>query len=523
MLALALLLALGADEVVARVDGQVVLASDLSSRSATQQPAAAPVALQELIGEAALAAEAARLGLDRDPRVVAEVEARRRKLAAERLLDKEIAQAPGDEVVRGLYHSQADTVRLQMVVFTSRAEAAESLARLRKGGDLLAEAKRSVDPSWKNGKPQDRTRGSLEGELLVQAFSAPPKEWRGPLELRLGFAVFQVLQRTLGDEKGYAERREGLVRFAAQQLKAQAKAHYLTQLRRQVGVQVDEDFVRSTEKRLEATAAERAHPVARIRGRAITWGEVLPEVEALARGKSAGHFSGPAVKLEVVHHLVNQRLLEDAALERGHGKAPEVEAALEPARRDALVRARSQDLRAAAGRASDADVERFYAANPTRFEQPGRRTCSHVLLRSRDLASAARQRIRAGTPLEEVARESSIDPQSAAQGGLLGEIVDDKLQAFAGEEAALAAAFRDAKANEVTEPVQSRAGWHVVRCGPHQPARLLPLADVRAELAGHLTQQLGDEAIRARIAAARTQARVSVDEAALARSAAPAQ
>jgi len=520
MLPLALLLALGAaDEVVARVDGQPVLASDLAGRPSPQPGAA----LQDLLGEAALAAEAARLGLDKDARVVAEVEARRRKLAAERLLEREVAVAPGEELVRSMYHSQADVVQVHLLIFTSRAEAAESLARLQKGTEVGAEAQRSVDPAWKNGKAQERTRASLDAELQGPLFAAPLREWRGPLELKLGFAIFQVLKRTLGDEKGYAERREGLTRFAAQQLKSEAKAHYLAQLRKQAGVQVDEAFVRSTEKRLDATPAERAHAVARIRGKAVTWGEVLPEVEALARGKSAGHFSGPAVKLEVVNHVVGQRLLEEAGLERGHGKAPEVEAALEVARRDALVRARSQDLRAAAPKPSDADVERFYAQNPARFQQPGRRACAHVLLRSRDLAAAARQRIRAGTPFEEVARESSIDPQSAAQGGVLGEIPDDRLQAFAQEEAALAAAFRGAKADEVTEPVQSRAGWHLVRCGPHQPARLVPLAEVRAAIAGHLTQQQGDDAIRARMAAARAQARVSIDEAALARSTPPAK
>ncbi len=520
MLSIALLLALGAaDEVVARVDGQPVLASDLAGRTSPQ----AGAGLQELIGEAALAAEAARLGLDKDPRVIAEVEARRRRLAADRMLEREIAVAPDDALVRRLYHSQADTVRLQLVVFTSRAEAAESLDRLKKGGDVVAEAKRSADPVWRSGKPQDRPRGSLDGELLTQAFAAPLREWHGPLELKLGFAVFQVLQRTLGDEKGYQERREGLTRFAAQQLKVEAKRHYLAQLRKQADVQVDEAFVRSTDKRLEATPAERAHPVARIRGKAITWGEVLPEVETLARGKSAGHFSGPAVKLEVVQHVVNQRLLEEAAVERGHGRAPEVETALEATRRDALVRARSNDLRTAAPKPADAEVERFYAQNPARFQQPGRRTCSHVLLRTRELAAAARQKIRGGSPFEAVARESSIDPQSATQGGLLGEIPDDKLQAFSQEEAALAPAFRDARANEITEPVQSRAGWHLVRCGAHQPARLVPLAEVRADILAHLTQQQGDDAIRARMAAARAQARVSIDEAALARSAAPAK
>lgn len=515
-LALALSLAAAADEVVARVDGQVVLASDLAARAT--QPAAAPETLQELIGEAALAAEAARLGLDKDPRVVAEVEARRRRLAADRLVEKEIASAvvPTDEMIRGLYRSQADAVKLEMLVLTSREEAQASLERLRKGAAFASEAPRSVEQSWRNGKAQVRSRASLD-KLADPVFAAAVGEWTGPQQLALGVAVFRVLERTLGDEKGYQERREGLTRFAAQQLRGEARSHYLAQLRRQAAVKLDEPFIRSTEKRLDATPAELAHPVAVIHGRPLTWGEILPEVRDLSRGKSSGHFSGTSVKLEVASQLVDRRLLEEAALSRGHGKAPEVEAALGGARRDALVRARSQDLRASLPAPAASEVDAYYRANQAQFQLPGRRACSHVLLRTRELADAARKRIQVGEKFEDVAQASSIDTASAAAGGRLGEITDEQLEAFAREEAQLAAALRKARPGEVEGPVQSRSGWHLLRCEPHQAARPAPLAEVSPRIAAELARRRGDDAIRARIADARRVAKVTIDEAAMQR------
>ncbi len=526
MLALALILAAGAagapDETVARIDAVAIPASAVRARL-DAAPGAPPAAvLQDLLNDAALAIDAERAGYAADPRVTAAVDRERRRLAARRWIAKALADMPpvDDAALRALFHGQADGVRIRTIVVLDAAEAARVKARLAAGADFAVEARRSLDPAGRDGKAQWRTRSQLDGALLQAAFSAPLKEFAGPVGLGLGSAVIQVLERTVGTEEEFAAKRDGLRRFAADQLRGHARQQILAKLRREAGATVDEGFLRSTGKRLEATPEEEAHAVARVHGKPITYGEILPEIRRLARGMEGGHFSGPSVKLEVAGQAVDERVMEDAAVAAGLDRGGEIEAALAPVERDELVRAYAADLRARAPKPTPAEVEAHYAANRARLEQPGRRACSHLLTRTRGQAEMALERVRGGQPFADVARDLSIDGATAAQGGLLGDIPDDRLQALARQEPDLAAAIRDAGAGRVAGPVRSRAGWHLLLCQAHRPPSTPPLAEVAPAITAFLERQHGDDAVRARMAAARAGAKVSIDEAALQRAAA---
>ena len=523
MLALALLLAAGAaDETVARIDAIPIPASAVQARLATAPGAPPAAVLQDLLNDAALAIDTERTGYARDPRVARAVGQERRRLAAQRYLSKALADMPpvDDAALRALFHGQADGVRIRTIVLLTAADAAQLRARLAAGADFAAEARRSLDPAGRDGKAQWRTRGQLDGALLQAAFSAPLKAFVGPVELGLGAAVIQVLERTVGTEEEFAGKRDGLRRFAADQLRGHARQQILAKLRREAGAVVDEPFLRSTEKRLEATPEEAAHAVARVHGKPLSYGEILPEIRRLARGMEGGHFSGPSVKLEVATQAVDERVLEEAAVAAGLDRGGEIEAALAPVRRDEMVRAYAADLRARAPKPTPAEVEAYYASNRARFERPGRRACSHLLTRTRGQAEMALQRIRGGQAFADVARDLSIDGATAANGGRLGDIPDDRLQALSREEPGLAAAIREARPGQVAGPVRSRAGWHLLLCQARQPAATPPLAELSPDLARFLERQRGDDAVRARMAAARALAKVTIDEAALQRAAA---
>jgi len=512
---------LAAGEVVARVDGQPIEASEVAQRTGAAQGASAPSVLQDIVNERLIAADAERAGYGKDARVVAEVERERRRIAVERFQEKELGAVSkaDDAMLLQLFHSQADQAKLRLAVFTSTAEAAAAKERIAKGGAFAAEAARSADPSWAKGEARWLPRGQMEPAVEKAAFGGPLQDVQGPLELKLGAALAQVQERQLGSDAQFAERREALARFAEQQLLNQARAHYVKQLRKQAGADIDEAFLRATEKRLEATPQEESHVIARIHGKPFTYGELLPEVRRLARGKEGGHFSGASVKLELAHSLVDQKLLEVAALKHGYGSGAEVEAALAPVRRDAMGRNLVADLRSRAGSPSAAEVESFYGQNQARYQRPGRRTCSHVLTKTQEHADSAKKKIARGQRFEDVAREASIDLQSAPQGGLLGEIPDDRLAAFAAEEPALAEAIKSARAGAVAGPVKSRSGWHLLLCQERLPPSVAPLAEVRLQAAADLQSQRSDDAVRSRLAGLRSAAKISIDERALERAA----
>ncbi|MGZ6143122.1 MAG: peptidylprolyl isomerase, partial [Myxococcales bacterium] len=459
---IALLLAAGA--VVARAGDEEISAAQLRQRVvATRAAGGDPrpeLLVQDLVNEALLAQEAARAGLSGEPAVVAASEAARRKAAGEKLIEGALAEVKVDDaLLLALFHASADQVALQLVVLADEAEARASLERLRGGGSFADEAARSVDPECvsNRGEAGTRSRGQLSTRLAEAAFAAEIGALAGPIRLDLGWAVLRVKGRELGDPAAFEARREALHAFAGQQARAQMRFHVVEQLRRQAGAAIDEEFLKSTGTRLSGTPAEMEHAVAVAGARRVRFAEVAAEVQRLFGGQQAGHASGPGVKVEIAWTLLDALLLGDAAIARGLGNDAEVAAAARAAGRDALVREMAARIRAQA----DPDVEGYYRAHAAAFQRPARHRCAHILVAERAQASRLRERIDRGEAFADLARDYSRDAASAVNGGALGEIPDDRLDALAAAEPDLAAVLRSAPAAAIA---RSRAGWHLVRC-----------------------------------------------------------
>lgn len=509
-----------ADVVVARVGSSTITASEVTARlhgGSDYQGAA-----QDLVNDTALAQAAEQLGYAKDPRVQAEIEQKVGKIAGEAFLAAEVDPSVkvDDRALAELFHLQSDSVRIRLIVLSTEKEAAASIARLKSGATFAAEARNSLDPRSRarSGEMSLALRGQLEPALQKVAFEAPLKQVTGPVQLELGWGVVQVLERSVASESDFAKERPKLLSFAEQQGRRQARAHYLGQLRKEAGAVVDERFVESTGKRLDASPAEEDHVVATVYRKPLRYRDVLPAIRDLAGGKTGGHFSGKTVKMEVIGAEVDSRVVAATALRKGYGNSPAALAALPAIRRDALVRAYAADLRKKVT-VADAEVSAEYQSHLAQFTRPGHRRCSHVLSATEKESRELRARILKGERFDEVAQEKSLDARSAAQGGLIGDLSDDRLEAAGKDpgQAALVRALLTLPAGAVSEPVKSSAGWHLLRCEARVAPAPAPLAEVTPLIRAHLLQEKGDAAVREAIAAARARHPVQIDEPALKR------
>ena len=132
------------------------------------------------------------------------------------------------------------------------------------------------------------------------------------------------------------------------------------------------------------------------------------------------------------------------------------------------------------------------------------------------IAEAALRQAAAGEPFAQLTQTYSRDGTTAQQGGDLGFITDVQLDNLAKASPALAAALRTAPAGQVTGPVKSQDGYHLLRCEAHLPARIVPLAEVREALAGELASRAREGAVSGTIAELRARARIEIDDAAVA-------
>jgi peptidyl-prolyl cis-trans isomerase C len=511
-----------ADPVVARVDGEPIRASMVLAREARAKAAGASLAraqiLETVVADVLVSREARRLGVDRAPGVAEGVDAERRRIAAERFATRELEKLePGEAAIRELYHAGSDSFRLKLATFATRAEAEAALARLAAGGDFAEEALRSLDPRSKKNKGDLGIvpRMELDPALAAAASAAPLGRAHGPVALALGHAVIVVSERAVGEEAGYAARAPELRKFAREELRRQARKHLIGQLRSGAGVTLDEDFLRGTGGRLDATPEEAAHVLATIRGRAVRYGDVLPAIRRTVGGE--GHLSGLAVKAEFAWAEMDRVLLEEEALRRGFGEGPEEAAAVADARAWLTAQAMGAKLRSDVAAPSAAEVERYYAEHASEFKRPARRACSDLPLESRADADRAKRRLAAGEKFEDVTRDMASEPEARRRGGALGEVPLERFDALAkGGEKALAQAFRGAKAGELTGPVFTQGGLHLLRCGPVIPEGPAAIAEVRATIVEHVRSRDEEAALARKLRELRQAARIEVDAAAVA-------
>jgi hypothetical protein len=129
---------------------------------------------------------------------------------------------------------------------------------------------------------------------------------------------------------------------------------------------------------------------------------------------------------------------------------------------------------------ADAAVRTAYDESLTR-NCASRHYVSHILVADEAAANAVEAQLAAGTAFAEVAAKSSTDTQSAQRGGALGCIDGQQI------DATFAAAAAATPVGQISKPVKTQFGWHVIQVQDVETA--LPFAAVEAEIRTDLIEQ----------------------------------
>lgn len=149
----------------------------------------------------------------------------------------------------------------------------------------------------------------------------------------------------------------------------------------------------------------------------------------------------------------------------------------------------------AATHISDDQAQQFYQANKDKFQEPEQRHASHILIATDSHMSQAQldaAKAKADKLYQEVvanpgrfaelAKTESQDPGSAVKGGDLGSFTHD----------AMVKPFADAafsmKVGDISKPVKSEFGYHIIRLDGITLAKELPFASVKADIVAQLAQ-----------------------------------
>ena len=156
---------------------------------------------------------------------------------------------------------------------------------------------------------------------------------------------------------------------------------------------------------------------------------------------------------------------------------------------------------------SNDSIAAYWREHPLEFTEPAKAKVRHILARPQDPAAleaarqkalAARKRLVAGEDFATVAREMSDDAGTASRGGELGDLTRGAVPKEFGD------AIMSLGIGDVSEPIETKFGYHIVQVESRTPERLRPLDECKDEIRGVLADQVADSL-------ARTPARVLAD------------
>ena len=151
---------------------------------------------------------------------------------------------------------------------------------------------------------------------------------------------------------------------------------------------------------------------------------------------------------------------------------------------------------------TDADAKSFYESNLKEFEQPETVKASHILFmvdadaapdvvkQKEEAAQKAAARAKGGEDFTTLAKELSEEPGAKESGGDLGFFPKDRMvPEFAN------AAFA-ANLNDISEPVKTQFGWHVIKVTDKKAAGTVPFDEVNNQITSYLKSTRQREAVQ---------------------------
>jgi parvulin-like peptidyl-prolyl isomerase len=217
--------------------------------------------------------------------------------------------------------------------------------------------------------------------------------------------------------------------------------------------------------------------------------------------------------------LIRQALLSEAK-GKGVDKKPDVALMMERARDQALLQAYMTDIaRPPAEYPSEEDVKQAYEANKSALAVPAEFDLAQIFIavpenadkqaltaatkKANDLAGKAQAK---GADFAKLAREQSDQKETAAKGGSLGWLPENQI---IGE---IRAAVLRIEKGEVTGPIRSPSGLHIVKVLDKKPGGVRTLPEVRDTIVSQMRLRRAQEIERRYIEGMLSRSQVTINQ-----------
>lgn len=213
-------------------------------------------------------------------------------------------------------------------------------------------------------------------------------------------------------------------------------------------------------------------------------GVSIPQARVDMRVKfaaSQGQPDSPDLRKAILDDMINLEVMSQEAVKKGLDKQPDTMQQIELARQSALASAFVQDYTKNHPISEDT-LKQEYDSLKGKLGNTEYKV-AHILVKTEAEAKAIEAQLKKKGSFAKIAKEKSQDPGSAAKGGDLDwNVPSNFVQPFA-------ETLTNLKKGQVSAPVQTQFGWHIIKLDDVRNLNVPPFEQVKPNLMQRLQQQ----------------------------------
>lgn len=214
--------------------------------------------------------------------------------------------------------------------------------------------------------------------------------------------------------------------------------------------------------------------IATFGGKSFTEGDLRAEIAKL-NGRARKALDDIDRRAQFVENYILSTLIYDEGLSRGFNQEPQLRKQIADLERRLVIQKVMQEHQSAP--VSEEDVRAYYDNNANEF-RTDRIKASHILVKEEALAKEIRAKLEADpSAFAALAEEHSIDKSNASRGGDLGFFGRGRMVKEFEE-----AAFALSQDGEISDPVKTRFGYHIIQRVSREDGTMKPFDEVKNQI-----------------------------------------
>ncbi len=215
-------------------------------------------------------------------------------------------------------------------------------------------------------------------------------------------------------------------------------------------------------------------------------------------------------KRDFLDRLIVKKLLLKEAKKENIEKSKEFQDRLSDIREQLIIESLLKNKVTAESKFSDEDLQKYYDAHKEEFKKGQEIQTRQIVVKTEQEAKEIQTRVAKGEDFAELAKKYSIDPSAKTTGGDIGYHARGTLIPEFEE-----AAFKLTKVGQVTPPVKTQLGYHIIKLEGIKTGAYAAFPEVKEFIRQKITQEKQTEVLKKYIEDLKKKAKIVVSEEAI--------